>query len=134
MNLQVRFGRSILLAGALVLILASTAFMSGNSGVAGAQTPPPGPPATPGIGVGLGLFAAPPAFSSGKLALSVFNGGTVGQLDSALAALAANGAWAQDSNGVFRVYILNGGAVNDSFRAAFPNGFAGRVALTLVGR
>ena len=88
----------------------------------------------PGVGAGRGMFAAPPAFSAGKLALSVFNGGTVGQLDSALAALAANGAWAQDANGAFRLYILNGGFVNDGFKAAFPNGFANQIALTLVGR
>ena len=83
---------------------------------------------------GAGTFAAAPVFSAAKLAQVVFNGGTVAQLDTAISGGAATGAWAQDSKGVFALYIVNGGFVNDAFKAAFPTGFAGVTALTVVGK
>lgn len=85
-------------------------------------TPTPGP----------GGFASAPVFSTTGLSQVVFNGGTVVQLETAMTGAAANGAWAQTSTGQFHVYIVGGGFVNDAFKAAFPNGFAGVTALTLV--
>ncbi len=69
-----------------------------------------------------------------RLAQVVFNGGTVAQLDTALTDNKAAGAWAQDSKGAFQLYIVNGGFVNAGFTAAFPTGFAGVTALTIVGK
>ncbi|MDA0302261.1 MAG: Ig-like domain-containing protein, partial [Chloroflexi bacterium] len=51
---------------------------------------------TPTPGTGAGTFASTPVFSTSGLAQVVFNGGSVTQLDAALAAVNANGAWAQD--------------------------------------
>ncbi|MGE3856822.1 MAG: hypothetical protein AB7G21_07680 [Dehalococcoidia bacterium] len=89
---------------------------------------------TPGGGgtTGPGTFAQTPVFSSTGLAQVVFNGGTLAQLESALTSVGAEGAWGQSSNGQFHLYIVGGGFVNDGFRAAFPNGFSGVTAMTLV--
>jgi hypothetical protein len=83
-------------------------------------------------GTGAGTFASTPVFSAGGLAQVVYNGGSVAQLDAAISGAGAQGAWAQTSNGQFVLYIVNGGFVNDAFKAAFPNGFSGVTALTLV--
>ncbi|MDA0301678.1 MAG: hypothetical protein O2822_04050 [Chloroflexi bacterium] len=87
------------------------------------------PPAT-----GAGGFATAPVYSASSLAQAVFNGGSVGQLEGAVTAGNGTGVWAQDSNGVFVLYIVNGGFVNDAFNAAFPNGFIGVTAVTVVGK
>lgn len=81
---------------------------------------------------GSGGFASTPVFSTTGLAQVVFNGGTVTQLDAALRTAGASGAWAQTSGGVFQLYIVNGGFVNSQFTAAFPSGFSGVTALTIV--
>ena len=90
------------------------------------------PPATVAAS-GPGTFASAPVYSASKLAQAVFNGGTVVQLETAITAT-GTGAWAQDSKGVFALYIVNGGFVNDAFKAAFPTGFAGVTAVTVVGK
>ena len=82
---------------------------------------------------GAGVFASAPVYSASRLAQVVFNGGTLVQLDAALVAAKASGGWAQDSKGVFHLYIVGGGFVNDGFKAAFPTGFAGVTAMTVVG-
>lgn len=84
------------------------------------------------IEVGPGKFAAAPVFSPNNLAQAVFQGGTVTQLAAALADLGATGAWAQDANGRFVVYVVNGGFVNEPFEAAFPAGVPGPIALTVA--
>ena len=74
-------------------------------------------------------------YSATKLSQSVFNGGTIAQLGTALGAANASGVWAQDSKGNFVAWI--GGApdsVNKPFMDAFPSGFSGPTALTLVGK
>lgn len=134
MKLQRRFMLgAMLMTGGLVLMLVTVALRPGDTGTVRAEAPPGPSTNAPGVGATSGTFVAPPAFSSGNLAASVFNGGTVAQLDSALAAVAAAGAWAQDASGEYRLYIVNGGFVNDGFRAAFPDGFANQIAITLVG-
>jgi hypothetical protein len=95
----------------------------------GTTTPPP----SGGTG-GSGTFAAAPVFSASKLANVVFMGGTVAQLDAALVANNATGAWAQNAQGKFILYVVNGGFVNDEFKAAFPNGLPNPSALTVVGK
>ena len=79
-----------------------------------------------------GTFAAPPMFSSGGIANSVFYGGTVAQLDTALRAVGAAGVWAQDGSGEFVLYIVDGGFVNGAFTAAFVTSLPDPSALTLV--
>ena len=83
---------------------------------------------------GAGSFASAPVYSASKQASVVFNGGTVAQLDAAITAAGGTGAWAQDSKGNFVAYIVGGGAVNAAFTAAFPTGFAGVTALTVIGK
>lgn len=82
--------------------------------------------------VGPGTFAAPPVFSPDNLAQVVFNGGTAEQLARALTEHGAVAAWAQTPGGKFVIYLVNGGFVNDEFKAAFPGGITRPVALTLV--
>lgn len=82
---------------------------------------------------GTGTFASTPVFSSGGLSQVVFGGGTIAQLDSAIRAVPANGAWAQGSTGEFKLYIAGGATfVNEPFVTTFSTGFPGVVALTLV--
>jgi hypothetical protein len=80
------------------------------------------------------VFAAAPVYSASKLAQAVFNGGTVAQLEAAVGGGNGSGVWAQDAQGNFVLYIVNGGFVNDVFKAAFPNGFSGVTAVTVVGK
>ena len=91
-------------------------------------------PPSSGGSTGAGGFASAPVFSASKLAQSVFNGGSVAQLETAVTAGGGTGVWAQDANGVFVLDIINGGFVNDAFKAAFPTGFAGVTAVTVVGK
>lgn len=82
---------------------------------------------------GASAFAAPPAYSASRLALVIYRGGSVGELDTALNAARARAAWVQDERGAWQLYIVGGGSVNDPFRAAFPQGFGGATAMMLVG-
>ncbi len=91
------------------------------------------PPSTPVTGAG-GGFAAAPVYSASKLAQSVFNGGSLVQLEAAVTGGGGTGVWAQDSKGVFLLDIIGGGFVNDAFKAAFPTGFSGVTAVTVVGK
>ncbi len=80
-----------------------------------------------------GSFIAAPVFSTTGLALAVYNGGSVAQLEATARAAGVSGAWAQDASGIYQLLILNGPTfVNDGFRARSPNGFSTAVALTLV--
>lgn len=112
--------------------LAASVNVPGGTGSAGGTTPVT-PPVTPPA-AGTGTFAATPVFSASKLANAVFTGSVEPQLLAALNTAGATGAWAQDSKGVFHLYVVNGGFVNDGFKAAFPTGFTVPSALTLVGK
>ena len=83
---------------------------------------------------GAGAFAAAPVYSAGKQASAVFNGGTLVQFQAAITAAGGTGAWAQDSKGNFVAHIVGGGPVNAAFAAAFPTGFAGVTAVTVIGK
>ena len=83
---------------------------------------------------GAGSFAAPPVFSTARLAQVVFLGGSIEQMDSALRSTGASGVWAQAPDGGFILYIVGGGFVNSRFNLSFPNGFRSLAALTLVGK
>ena len=89
-------------------------------------------PVTPSPGKG--TFASAPVYAMSKLASTVFFGGTAAELDAALITTAASGAWVQDRNGMFFLYIVGGGFVNGAFKAAFPTGLPNPSALTVVGR
>ena len=85
----------------------------------------------------LGTFAAPPVFppTGARIAQAVFLGGTTQQLDAALQASNATGAWAQTSDGTFYLYVVGAPSfVNAPFLQQFPNGFTSARALTIVGR
>jgi len=82
--------------------------------------------------VGPGTFAASPVFSPDHLAQVVLLGGTADQLARTLTEHGAVAAWAQAPGGAFVVYLVNGGFVNDAFRAAFPGGITLPTALTVV--
>ncbi|MDA0302080.1 MAG: hypothetical protein O2822_06080 [Chloroflexi bacterium] len=120
---------ALMALGAVALLTVS--LVTGGP-TANAQTATPTATATATATPGAGGFVSTPAFSAGGVAQVVYNGGTVAQLETAMVAAGANGAWAQTSSGAFQLYIVNGGFVNDSFRNAFPNGFSGVTALTLV--
>ena len=112
--------------------IAASAVIGAGGGTSTNTTPPAAGTAAPAAGAG--TFAAAPVYSASKLAQVVFNGGTVAQLEAAVTAANGTGVWAQDSKGVFVLYIVGGGFVNDAFKAAFPNGFAGVTAITVVGK
>ena len=80
-----------------------------------------------------GTFATVPNFSTSNLAMVVFGGGTIHELE--VAALAAGGAdvWVQDSTGAFQLLLADGPSfVKDAFAVKFPGGFATAVGVTLV--
>ena len=108
------------------------ASVSVPGGTSSASTPTT-TPTTPAPAAGTGAFAATPVFSASKLANAVFTG-TLS--DAVLTAAGATGAWAQDSKGVFNLYVVGAPAfVNAGFLAAFPNNaFTTATALTLVGK
>ena len=91
---------------------------------------------TPSSGGGMpgkGSFAAPPNFGSGAAALAIFEGGSVGQLETAVGASGGSGVWVQDAGGTFRLLIANGPAfLRESFASMFPNGFPGVVGVTVT--
>lgn len=86
--------------------------------------------APPGAG---GRFASPPVFGAGSVAQVVFVGGTVQQLEAAVSAAGARGVWSQDAAGTYRLLAVGAPSfVQAPFVAAFPNGFVGATAVTLV--
>ena len=99
-----------------------------------ASTSTPTPISAPRpIQITTGVFLGPPMFSSGGIALAVFSGGTVVQLESATTGAQGKGVWVQDPTGAFRLLVSGGPAfVNDGFRAAFPVGFTNTTAVTVV--
>jgi hypothetical protein len=88
----------------------------------------PAPPSVPGRTA----FASPPTFSAAGFANAVYLGGSVQDLDAALAAAGATGAWAQTPDGEWVLYVAGAGSVNAAFLVAFPQGFTTASALTLV--
>ena len=113
---------------------ASTCAAAGTQQIATSAVIGAGGGSTGGGTTGAGGFATAPVYSASKLAQAVFNGGTVAQLETAVTAGGGSGVWAQDSKGAFVLYIVGGGFVNDAFKAAFPNGFTGVTAVTVVGK
>ena len=87
----------------------------------------------PTSGPGGGGFASAPAYSSSRVALAVFQGGSVEDLNVALVNAGARAAWVQTAAGEWRLYVAGGTFVNDAFLDAFPAGFATATPMTLVG-
>ncbi len=76
-----------------------------------------------------------PEFGAIGLALAVFERGSTDDLEIAARDTGAAGVWVQDIGGVFRLLIVDGPSfVKDGFLNAFPTGFAGATAVTLVER
>ncbi len=121
------FQPAFLASGGAQSIATSVTVPGGNSSAGGTT---PTTPTTPVAGTG--AFAAAPVFSASKLANAVFTGTLT---DAVFTAAGATGAWAQDSKGVFNLYVVGAPAfVNAGFLAAFPNNaFTTATALTLVG-
>lgn len=92
------------------------------------STPPSVAPVT-----GTGTFVTPPRFGSGSMALVVYGGGSVAQLEAAAKTGEAKGVWAQDASGAFLLFVVNGPAfVNEPFTTKFTAGIAVSTAVTLV--
>lgn len=90
------------------------------------STPPP-------VAPGTGTFATPPRFGTGSMALVVYGGGSVAQLEAAAKVAEAKGVWAQDASGAFVLFVVNGPTfVNEPFRTKFAGGIAANTAVTLV--
>lgn len=87
----------------------------------------------PAAATGAGTFSARPIFSPGGQAFVVFAGGTSAQLEAAGAAAEATGVWVQNGAGKFFLLVIRGPEfLRREFDAAFPTGFAGTTAMTLV--
>lgn len=87
---------------------------------------PPAPGAT-------GAFVATPVFGAQRVAVVVYAGGSVDQLEAAARAASASGAWVQDASGAYQLLVVDGPAfLNATFRARFASGFATAIALTLT--
>ncbi len=91
------------------------------------------PVPTPAPVVQQGGFASAPIFDGTGRSLVVFTGGSVDDLGTAAGKTAATGAWVQDGDGVFHLYIVGGPAfVAAGFASKFPNGFTGFTSVLLV--
>ena len=83
--------------------------------------------------LGSGAFVAPPVFSTGGLALAVYGGGTVDQLEAAVRSAGGSGVWIQDGSGAYQLLVVGGPAfINAPVRTAFANGFTTPTAVTLT--
>ena len=83
--------------------------------------------------VGPGTFASAPAFSRDGIALAIFRGGSLEQLEAAAKASGASGVWTQDEDGTMRVLVIGGPAfLSDAFREAFARGLPAATAVTLT--
>jgi hypothetical protein len=98
-------------------------------GVATVPVPTPAPTPPPLSGT----FVATPRFGPTGLALAVFGGGSVDQVEAAALAGGATGVWAQDGGGAYQLLIVHGPTfANAAFRTAFAEGFPGVTAMTLT--
>ena len=82
---------------------------------------------------GAGRIAAFNGYSADGSGFGVFEGGYVDDLASAAAQNEADGVWAQDSLGLYRLLVVNGPAfLSKDFRDAFAGGVQVNSAVTLV--
>lgn len=80
-----------------------------------------------------GVFVSTPIFDARGTGFAVFSGGSLVQLEAAAQASGATGVWAQDAMGAYQLLVVGGPAfLKAPFTAAFPSGFTGATALTLV--
>lgn len=130
-----------LAGGLLAVVIAAVLVWPGAAG-AQAPTATPTPVATAPIlpAPPIGTFTpAPPVWSDRGLALVVYSGGTVSDLEAAAMYAGATGVWVQDAGGVFQLLVARGPVfLNDQFAGAFPAASAGApnfvrpIAVTLV--
>ncbi|MEI7924667.1 MAG: LysM peptidoglycan-binding domain-containing protein [Chloroflexota bacterium] len=82
---------------------------------------------------GAGRIAAFNGYSTDGSGFGVFEGGYVDDLASAAAQNEADGVWAQDSLGLYRLLVVNGPAfLSKDFREAFAGGVQVNSAVTLM--
>ncbi len=82
---------------------------------------------------GPGTFSGTPIFSPTGQAFVVFAGGSSAQLEASAGTAGATGVWVQNSAGRFFLLVVRGPAfLRREFDEAFPTGFAGTTAMTLV--
>ena len=87
----------------------------------------------PGAIVGPGSFAAVPAFSRDGIALTIFRGGSLEQLEASARAAGASGAWVQDVDGTMHLQVVDGPAfLNEAVRETFARGIPAVTAVTLT--
>ncbi|MDA0301468.1 MAG: trypsin-like peptidase domain-containing protein [Chloroflexi bacterium] len=90
---------------------------------------------TPGTAgpVGAGGFVEAPVFSANGIALAIFRGGSVDQLEAAARAAGASGVWVQDDRGIAQLLVVDGPPfLSQAFRAAFADGLAPSTPATLT--
>ncbi len=121
-----------------VTIARATDVTAGTPGTATAigVTPPiQGCPSTgiQGLRESHGFARATPAFGSLRLALAVFECGSVDDLEVATRNAEASGVWVQDELGTFKLLIVGGPSfLRDEFSKGFPKGVAVLTAVTMV--
>lgn len=84
------------------------------------------------VAAGRGTFSTRPLYSSSRVALAVFQGGTNAELGAALKSANASAAWVQNMQGDWFLYVVDGGFLNDAFLKAFSTGFASATSMTLI--
>lgn len=88
----------------------------------------PGATATSG-----GTFITPPMFSAAGIALAIFGGGSVDDLEASAKAAGATGAWVQDWNGRMQLLVVGGPSIlSEEFRKAFSTGIPSATAVALT--
>jgi hypothetical protein len=135
-------GRRALLAGAVLAALILGAAATRPAVAAGLQPPPVGLPVAQTAPVPpqpAGTFTPSPVYGSLGLALVVYSGGTIDDLQGLASTVGASGVWVQDRTGVYQLLVVNGPAfVTGGFAAQFPSAsagapnFTGAIAVTLV--
>ncbi len=55
-----------------------------------------------------GFLPVQPTYSDSRISFAVFEGGTLAELNRALVRVKATGAWVQNSDGQFALWIVNG--------------------------
>lgn len=80
-------------------------------------------------------FAPWPSFVDGNASMVVFRGGSLDDLDAAIADAGGGAAWLQRADGGWCLYVVGAPAfVSDGVTQAFPAGLPGTTAVTVVPR
>ncbi|MGE3856793.1 MAG: hypothetical protein AB7G21_07535 [Dehalococcoidia bacterium] len=112
--------RWVQIAGVVLAVVIAIALVLPGVGRAAEPTPTATAPILPGPPVGT-FTPSPPTWSDRGLALAVYSGGTVSDLEAAAMYAGASGVWVQDAGGNFQLLVARGPVfLNDQFAGAFP--------------